>query len=269
MGSAPDIEIYDRRLLALHRDRAARMRSADRFLLRHVEQEFVDRLDFVQRPFRHALVVGAADSALPDMLRARGMTVECTDSGMAFSQQNGGDPVDPDRIAMLPGGYDLVLIPGGLDLVNDLPGMLVQCRRLMVPDAMIMGALAGAGSLPVLRQLLQTAEAADGDGVSPRLHPQIDVRAAGDLIGRAGFAEPVADGHGLTVKYRSLSALVQDLRAHGAGNALNRRSLRPFSRAAWLAAQAGFAALRDDHGQVAERMEVIVVTGWTASLKPA
>lgn len=170
-----ELEIYDRDLLRRHRDRAAHMPAAARFLLRQVEEDVIERIAFVQRSFARALVIGAADSVLPMWLEAQGMSVECCDSSALFAQA-GMVCVEPDRLLDLAGGYDLVIAPGGLDLVNDLPGMLVQCRRLMTPDAMLIGAMAGAGSLPALRAALQQAQDAEGRAASPRLHPQIDVR---------------------------------------------------------------------------------------------
>src|SRR3546814_19287223 len=52
------------------------------------------------------------------------------------------------------------------------------------------------------------------------IHPQIDVRSAGDLLSRAGFAMPVVDGDSLTVRYSSLFSLMADLRGMGASNML-------------------------------------------------
>jgi hypothetical protein len=101
-----------------------------------------------------------------------------------------------------------------------------------------------------------------GGGAAPRIHPQIDVRAAGDLLGRAGFALPVADAHSLSVRYAGLPALVHDLRSAGATNVLAARSRRPLGRRALAEAMRSFAEAADADGRTAERFEVINLTGW-------
>src|SRR3546814_13099281 len=60
-----------------------------------------------------------------------------------------------------------------------------------------LGAFLGGDSLATLRSVLLEAEAARP---AARTHPRIDVRSAGDLLVRAGFALPVADTETLTVR---------------------------------------------------------------------
>src|SRR3546814_8603837 len=79
----------------------------------------------------------------------------------------------------------------------DMPGAVILVRRILRPDGLFLAAFAGAGSLPVLRSALL---AGDADRPAQHIHPQIDVRSAGDLLSRAGFAMPVADGDSLTVR---------------------------------------------------------------------
>jgi NADH dehydrogenase [ubiquinone] 1 alpha subcomplex assembly factor 5 len=111
------------------------------------------------------------------------------------------------------------------------------------------------------------ADAAQG-GAAPRIHPQIDVRAAGDLLGRAGFALPVADGHGFDVRFPALAALVADLRAMGGTNLLAGRSRKPLGRTALAAAQSDFAAHADPDGKTSERFEIVYLSGWAPPPKP-
>ena len=56
------------------------------------------------------------------------------------------------------------------------------------------------------------------------------MRAAGDLLTRAGFALPVADREVVEVRYASLPACSRDLRLTGATNILAQRATAPFSR---------------------------------------
>jgi hypothetical protein len=109
------------------------------------------------------------------------------------------------------------------------------------------------------------ADEAEGRPASPHLHPQIDTRAAGDLLSRAGFALPVADTERVTLRYRSLPRLVQDLRELGWTNLLTARSPRPFGRLGYAAALAAFEAAADEDGKVPERFNIIHLSGWAPS----
>jgi SAM-dependent methyltransferase len=252
---------FDRALRRRRRDRAAgRFAGAD-YLHRLVADDLLERLDTVTRKFERALVLGAAGPHLAERLRERGIEVISSDPGVAFARAAGGVQADEDRLPFADGAFDLVISPGVLDGVNDLPGALLLVRRALKPDGLFLSAFAGAGSLPRLRSAMLAADAAEG-GASPRIHPQIDVRAAGDLLTRAGFTLPVVDGHGLDVRFGSFLSLVADLRAMGATNVLATRSTRPIGRFGLAAAMADFAAHADPDGRTAERFEIIHLLGW-------
>lgn len=255
---------FDRRLRRLRRERAApRFATAD-YLHRRAADELLDRLSYVKREFRDALIIGAADALSAEELRRMGMTVNLADPAFLFAT-NGGIQCDEDRLPFADGSFDLILAVGTLDSVNDLPGALTLIRRALRPDGLFLAAFAGAGSLPRLKKAMLAADSFDGAAVSPRIHPQIDVRAAGDLLMRAGFALPVADSDSFTVRYSSLLSLVSDLRAMGATNVLASRSKRPLGRLALAAAAADFADAADSDGKTAERFEIISMIGWAPS----
>jgi SAM-dependent methyltransferase len=252
---------FDRRLRRLRRDRAAaRFAEAD-YLHRLAADELVERLDFVKRDFRRALDLGCAGGYLTGRLHDRGLEVVACDSGGAFARAAGGVQADEDRLPFADGAFDLVVSVGALDGVNDLPGALLLARRALRPDGLFLGAFAGAGSLPRLKRAMLAADAVEG-GAAPHIHPQIDVRAAGDLLTRAGFALPVVDVVPVDVRFGSLMGLVRDLRAMAATNILAGRSRRPLGRHALAAAIADFEA---GEGKTVERFEILHLLGWSPS----
>ena len=135
----------------------------------------------------------------------------------------------------------------------------------MRPDGLFLAAFAGAGSLPRLRSAMLAADAAQGGGAAARIHPQIDVRAAGDLLGRAGFALPVADADGIDIRFPHLAGLIADLRGMAATNILADRARAPLGRAALAAAFADFADHADPDGKTAEHFEILYLIGWAPS----
>ncbi|WP_413246916.1 methyltransferase domain-containing protein [Sphingomonas sp. 1P06PA] len=262
-GTSPamaDPDIFDRAARRLRRDRAAPRWADHAFLHDAVVDGLLDRLAMVSRSFTRAAVIGAADGRLPRALTGMGMTVTAIDPGARFAALSGGIQADEDRLPLAPGTIDLILSPEGLDMVGDLPGALVQIRRSLVPDGLFMAGFPGAGSLGRLKAALVAGEMAAGGSVSPRVHPQIDVRAAGDLLSRVGFALPVADSEPLSVGYPHLPALLADLRGMAATNIL--RDRRPLSRAALAGAIAAFADHADADGRVRETFNLIFLTGW-------
>lgn len=256
--------MFDRRLRRLRRDRAAAA-GEPAWLYRRAADELIERLALVRRDFRRALDLGCGDGYLTDRLRDRGLDVVPTDAGRAFAAAARGIQADEDRLPFADAAFDLVVSVGALDTVNDLPGALTLIRRTLRPDGLFLAAFLGGGSLPRLRGALRAAEDAEGLAASPRLHPQIDIRAAGDLLGRAGLALAVADGETVNARYGSLARLVADLRAMAATNLLTARAKRPFRRSGYAAAAAAFAAGAEADGKVVERFDLIFLSGWAPS----
>ncbi|KQT32227.1 methyltransferase type 11 [Sphingomonas sp. Leaf412] len=247
-------------------DRAARRRQRDRAAIRFADHDFlraamldgiVDRLGLVTRDFADVLDLGCFDGAFA---AAPGARVARVDPGFAFARGVGGIQADEDRLPFADSSFDLVVAAGTLDQVGDLPGALTLIRRALRPDGLFLGAFTGGATLATLRTVLREAEP---DRAVARSHPQVDVRSAGDLLVRAGFALPVADVETLTVRYRDMARLLDDLRHAGAANVLTER--HAVSRATLAAAAAGFAARADADGRVSERFDIVFLTGWAPS----
>jgi len=253
--------IFDNRRRAQRRDRGARNFPAHDFLYAAMAEDMLERLGDVTRVFSRALVIGCPDERLADALRARGTDVSCADPGAIWAARAGGEQVHEDKLPYNAGAFDLVLCCGTLDAVNDLPGALIAMNRVLEPDGLLLVSFIGAGSLPRLREALL---AADADRPAQRLHPQVDVRALGDLLGRAGLAMPVADSQPLDVRYGSLFGLLADLRGMGAAQCLA-SSPPPLTRAGLARAAASFAQAADPDGRTSERFVMLHGSGWRPS----
>lgn len=259
--SSPDI--FDRSLRSIRRDRMLADFAAHDFLYRAMLDELLDRLGDVQRDLPEALVIGCPDGSAKVALEAMGKRVACVDPGFLPARANGGVQGggvqgDEDALPFADDSFDLVIACGTLDSVNDLPGALILMRRVLRPDGLMLAAFTGAGSLPRLRAALMAGE---GERPGQHIHPQVDVRSAGDLLSRAGFAMPVADGETLTIRYGDLLRLMHDLRGMGAGNMLTARppALR---RDTLMGAAAHFAAAADPDGRTAEQIAIVYLSGW-------
>jgi SAM-dependent methyltransferase len=247
-------EIFDRAARRRYRDRAAAGFAGHDFLRAAMLDGIADRLDTVKRSFADILDLGCFDGGFVPPPGAR---VARADPGFAFARAAGGVQADEDQLPFGDAGFDLVVAAGTLDGVNDLPGALTLIRRVLRPDGLFLGAFVGGNSLPALRHALRVAEA---ERPVARLHPLVDVRSAGDLLLRAGFALPVADVETLTARYGDIGRLFADLRGAALANALAGR--HPLTRGAVARAAAAFAAQADADGRVAERFDLVFLTGW-------
>ncbi|BAK66461.1 putative methyltransferase [Sphingobium sp. SYK-6] len=261
--------IFDPALRASRRDRAAATFQRHDFLYAAMAEELLERLGDVSRSFSRVLVIGCPDTRLRDYLSATGYgQVTCADPGAVWAARAQGEQVSEDALPYEAGAFDLILCCGTLDTVNDLPGALIAMNRVLEPDGLLLVSFVGAGSLPRLRAALM---AADGDRPAQRLHPQVDVRALGDLLARAGFAMPVADQQTLNVRYGSLFGLLGDLRGMGAAQCLASPS-PPLTRAALVRAADHFAQEAEPDGRVTEKFVILHGSGWHPSAtqpKPA
>ncbi len=200
-------------------------------IARELAEDIVDRLGFLREKFETALVLGDRTGALARHLEQDGTAVTTADPAPlpGIAQVNEEAP--------LPGGsFSLIVSLGLLDTVNDLPGALVLMRRALKPGGLMIASFGAAGSLPKLRAAMLEA---DGDRPAPRIHPQVDVRAAGQLLTRLGFADPVVDGWGFEIGFDSFDQIVGDLRAQALGNVLANPG-PPLSRSAAATARASF-----------------------------
>ena len=261
-------DIFDRQLRARRRDRMMPRFSEHDFLYRAMLDELLDRLADVQRELPEALVIGCPDGSARAALEARGKKVVCADPGFAAARAQGGVQAEEDALPFADNSFDLIIACGTLDSVNDLPGALILMRRILRPDGLLLAAFTGAGSLPRLRAALMAGE---GDRPAQHIHPQVDVRAAGDLLSRAGFAMPVADSETLTVRYGDIVRLMHDLRGMGAGNVLASHppALR---RDTLIGASQHFASAADPDGRTTEDMAIVYLSGWKpdpSQAKPA
>ena len=259
--------IFDRRLLVQRRNRAADRIAGHDFLLARVADDLVERLSAVNRRFATAVSLGAYHGLIGRRLRQLpgiDLVTDVEAAGRLLDLCDGPRlQADEEALPFAEQSVDLIVSGLALHLVNDLPGALIQIRRALRPDGLLLAALLGGASLTELRAAFLIAEEELEGGASPRVAPFADVRDLGGLLQRAGLALPVADSDTVTVTYRDPLALMLDLRAMGATNALAERSRRPLRRATLARAVEVYRerfGLPD--GRVPATFEIVTLTGW-------
>ncbi len=254
--------VFDRHAYAMRRLRAERAGS-ESFLERDVAEVLAERLAAVKRSFQYALDLSARPS-IAAALEPCAQTWVRTRLAHQGRQNNSMQLVaDEEALPFAGQSFDLVVSALSLHAVNDLPGALVQIRRALVPDGLLVAALFGGSTLGELRSALIAGETGVLGGASPRVAPFADVRSMGALLQRAGFVMPVVDLERRRIRYTSFLTLVSDLRALGETNVLAGRKRSFLRRDVLSAALADYAAAHPgSDGKLPVTFDLLFVTAW-------
>ena len=232
------------------------------FLHRRVATDLAERLEAVPRNFPRVLAIGGG-GLFTDAVRERPELSErigaITEADVAL-----GDVVlDPENLPFAERAFDLIVSPLLLHWLNDLPGALIQFRRALRPDGLMLASLFGGETLNELRLSLLEAEEELTGGAGPRVAPFANLQDAAHLLQRAGFALPAADREAVTARYSEPMGLLADLRSMGETAALVERSPRSLSRRILARTFDIYRArFSDPDGRIRATFEILTLTGW-------
>lgn len=265
------MEVFDRAAVSAHRDRAAKKSLAEHdFLFMEAAERLCDRLDDVKRKFDTALDLGCHGGEVAKNLGTRGGIKSLTQTDIspamaALAGQNGHQTmvVDEENLPFDEGSFDLVLSNLSLHWVNDLPGALIQIRKCLKPDGLMLASVFAERTLWELRESLMGAEIEIEGGMSPRVSPFATVQDLGSLLGRAGFALPVLDTDTITVSYPDAFKLMADLRGMGENGAVSGRR-KSFTRQDTILRACAYyqEKFAGEDGRVPATFDIVTMTAW-------
>lgn len=259
--------LFDQLLLRTRLKRALKKGAAD-FLLERVADDFELRLQALARSFDtvadigtfgpHAALKLVASQRFKQIIRQAPLAEVL---GTGTWQNIIGET---SLVSFAPQSLDAVVSLLAFQWVDDLPGLLIQIKRALKADGLLIACLLGGQTLHELRESFARAEIECEGGLSPRVSPFADLRDIGALMQRAGFALPVVDTETITVRYQTPLALFADLRAMGGTNALIERRKTPLRRKTLLRALEIYAEnYSDADGRIRATFECLWVSGWT------
>ena len=262
--------IFDYHAVRLHRTRAVAQQKSITPLLEATADILLDRLDDVSRRFTSALDIGGRGLITKALLQ-RDIPVVSLDFSIDFSLAQAKKApssapssvaicADMDTLPFKAHSFDLVMAHLSLHWVNDLPGILRQICHILQPDGLFLASIPIVPTLQPLRVALEEAELALRGGVSPRISPLPTHYSCVTLMQRAGFALPLIDREVVNIRYRTLRALVSDLRAAGETNALTLRDRTPPPRALFPLAAATLE--NTEEGYFATPLHMAILSGW-------
>ncbi|CAO3414581.1 methyltransferase domain-containing protein [Azospirillum doebereinerae] len=270
MTTSDSMIVFDRALVRRRRDRAVPEFTDHSFLFDEIAERLADRLEDVRRSFPTALDLGCHDGAMGRVLAGRKgieRLVAC-DLSPEFARAaqgsvTAGIAADEEFLPFAPASFDLAVSNLSLHWVNDLPGALLQIRQALKPDGFFCAAMLGGETLFELRRCLYEAEMEASGGVSPRVSPFAEIKDAGSLLQRAGFALPVVDSDTLTVTYADAFALMRELRGMGETNTVLARRKVPATRGLLFDAARRYAELyAEPDGRIPVTFQVLYLAAW-------
>ncbi len=232
-------------------------KSSD-FLLRWAEQEMIERLADIKKDFPQAALISIAPSdSFIQILEQRCAHLDI------FKDIS---PLEIEQIPFENGTYDLIIDFFDIHKINDLPGWLVQIRRALKDDGVLMACYAGENTLFQLRQTLLAAEMNVMGGASPRILPFVSKQQMSSLLQRAGYALPVVDSETVTVVYQDIYRLMNDIRHMGEANSMTERfKFFTPSRLFFEAASIYQQRFSEEDGRLPATFDISFIIGWAPS----
>lgn len=261
------INIFDRKAVRRNRDRVARDFGSFSFLFREMAERLVDRLFDIRREFQFGLILGSGNGIVNEILLGRSNIKTLVQCDLSENMVRGSSGLrlvgDEELQPFASASFDLVISSASFHWINDLPGTLTQALKTLKPDGLLLVNFLGGKTLFELRQSLLDAEIEIKGGVSPRVSPFADIKDAGALLQRAGFALPVADIESTTVSYESPQKLLNDLKGMGEVNSVIGRS-KSFTPKEILvhACNRYEEVYGDSFGRIPATFQIITLTGW-------
>jgi len=229
MTDANKNTLIDKRLARRAFEKAAGTYDDAAVLQNEIGDRLMERLDYIRLQPRRVLDLGAGTGAFTRALmkRYRKADVVALDIAQPMLQRvkqragwlrkPGCVCGDTESLPFSDDSFDFIFSNLMLQWCTDLEATFVELRRVLSPGGLLMFTTFGPDTLMELRA---SWEAVDG---YTHVNSFIDLHDVGDSLLHTRWAEPVMDSERITVTYRELRTLMQDLKHIGAHNVTSGR----------------------------------------------
>ncbi len=254
-------------------DRANR-RSADGYptvVPDLIAERLFDRLALLKSEPQRVLDMGAGNGRhLKDLERAYPRaTVFAADLSPALLGQAGTGPfwrrkpplvcLDGSCLPFADETFDLVVSNLMLPWIHPPDRFAAELNRVLTEDGVFFFSTAGPDTLLELRQAWAAVDGA------AHVNALLDMHDIGDLLLRAGIADPVMDAERLQIHYSSVDRLLDELIATGAVNVLSGRRKGLIGRDIRQRLAQHYPTSSD--GGITATLEVVYAHGWKGQAK--
>jgi ubiquinone/menaquinone biosynthesis C-methylase UbiE len=254
--------IFNRSKHRAHRERASKTLNQHDFLLTHILDDLIERIQTHGYKYETALDLGCYNGEFSKKIANLEIKqLVQTDISYKMLQETKGNRVKANEefLPFADNSFDLIISNLNLHWINDLPGTLSQIKRILKPKGIFVASIIGGKSLIELRKVLIEAEIALHKPISSHISPMIDAADASALLQRAKFLNPITDSTTITVSYSSLMTLLLDLRGMAQTNCLTNPSI--LSRKVLEQAQSLYQEQFSENGKILATFEIITLWG--------
>ncbi|XP_007578557.1 arginine-hydroxylase NDUFAF5, mitochondrial [Poecilia formosa] len=276
------MNVFNREMKRRQKNWAAVLQDGHQYdyLREEVGSRVADRVYDIARSFPLALDMGGGKSYIAEHLSKevvqRLVLTDVSQQALKLGRRSEiptrSVVADEEFLPFRENSFHLVVSSFSLHWINDLPRVLSEIHRVLKPDGVFIGAMAGGDTLYELRCSLQLAQSEREGGFSPHVSPYTAVTDLGNLLGRARFNMLTVDVDDVQVHYPGIMELMTDLQGMGESNcAWNRRSM--LHRDTMLAAAAVYKEMYGNpDGSVPATFQILYMIGWKpheSQAKPA
>ena len=242
--------IFDESLIKC-RQKRAKAQGFVSFLHSKVLQDLISRLDDLKQEFPNISIIGPF--------------AQYWGNNLSFKLFNAYEdaPILPTEI----NSSDLIISGLYLHSVNDPIARLVQMRRALKENGILLAYAFGENSLYELRKSFEHADLKNSGETLIRVNPTVDVPTFGSLLRRSGFSFCVSDKLSYVIEYDDPKHLLLDIRGMGETNAMRERSRKPLQKKVLRDAldfyKKNFALINSKQKYQAT-FDVVCLTGWNS-----
>ncbi len=200
-------------------NRTAKSVSSVDFIQREAGNRLLARLRGIKSPQEQILDLGAGTGSLTSTLSERYPNSTCYALDHAFqrlkqitAQRSVPLCAKAESLPFKSQSLDLIVSNAMLDWCDDLPRLFQEVSRVLQPEGLLLFTCFGPDTLLEFRRAWEEA-------LGPvYVKPFTDMHNLGDLLLACGFRDPVLDKETITVNYRSVDRLLEDIRQQGMHN---------------------------------------------------
>jgi len=168
---------------------------------------------------------------------------------------------DVNALPYVDNSMEMIVSNLTLQWCADLNAVFTECRRVLKPGGMLLFTNFGADTLKELRACWSKVDS------YTHVNQFVDMHDVGDALLNSGFSDPVVDMEMITVTYKNVRTIMQDLKQIGAHNVTRGRARGLTGKGRLQQLQQAYESYRED-GVLPVSHEVIYGLAWLSENIP-
>ncbi len=224
--------MLDQKKILRRRDRAAKTYQSSAIVQQEINRRLIERLEYMLIKPKTVLDLGSATGYSTELLQnlypdALVVSLDCSEFILREQQNTTRVCSDFLQFPLKDHSQELIIANFVLDWVSDPQVFFEEIARVLDPNGVLLLTALGLDTLKECRQAFSVCDQAI------HVHNFFDMHDVGDLMLNLGFTDPVVDTQVITVNYKNLEQLFEDLRGCGSTNAHLQRSSGLMGKNKW------------------------------------